>query len=450
MKRFTHTYYLFAALTFMACLAGCAQDDDLLSPGENKPEDGKTTLLLSVAMPAATKADAITLPGTAAENELKSVTLFIKQQGSAIQTYTRTNVESPVLFMLANKDVINAEIYVGANMSDGQIEAVKNATDTNPAMAISSITDITGTGGFLMTGQATGENGSATITITPHERTSAAVNLTRVMSKVLLTCDVTTANGVDYAKLSGNSKGYIKLADVHYMADNTNKKFYPFAKSNHEDPNYSIAGTRANLGENFFTSTATAETSGDRACIYNAERVKSGSTNPYTEGIYCLENTVDMSEYNVTYPKDLGVAKEVGTYVKIAAKFTPSCIDSDTDLSESAAQAKLPGGTFYTYKKAADGKKHICYSSIAQGMSLNAGSRKEDFVMHTGGWQHYETFVASPSEFTGQSNLVRNNYYIMHITSMTAPVQEKTIEVNTIKAGWSVKGKTVVEIETNN
>lgn len=450
MKRFRHTYHLLTALTILMCLSGCTQDENILSSGGQEVEENHTKLLLSITMPSATtKATPITLPGTTEENELKKVTLFIVDN-NAVQEYTLqgSKLQTPLMFTIANANSGSSkQIYVAANMTDTQISAVKAAADKNPSMTINDINDITGSNGFLMTAQAVGSDGSTRVNITPEETTHIKANLSRVMSKVLLTC---TTENEGYVKLS-KPNGYIKLSDVHYALETTNRKFFPFAKTDNEDPNYSMSET-LNQSDNFFTYSGAVNTSSHVALKYENNRVNSSNDNHYTEGIYCLENTV-KTDYD--FGQDISIPKQVATYVKIAAKFTPKYIDGE-EYAEAEAILKLEknNGTFYTCKKAPEAYKAICYSSAEAGVQFlnkNGGNfTAKDFIPHEGGWQYYETFVASPTSFTDRSNLKRNNYYIMNITSMTAPVQEKTIEVNTTVANWTVKGKTVIEIETNN
>lgn len=450
MKCFKYTYRLLAALTLLMNLAACTQDESFLSPDGQGAEEGQTKLLLSITMPATdTRATAATLPGTTAENKLNRVTIFITDSQGNIQEYTREgeNLQTPLVYLLANGGD-DMKIYVAANMTNAQISAIKAAQDKNPALTIDGIDEITtGTNGFLMTAQATDGNGNQTINITRGEMTNINANLNRVMSKVLLTC---TTEREGYVKLASGSKGYIKLTDVHYALETTNKKFFPFAKANNEDPNYTLSAS-LNPG-NFFTYPGEVSASSNVAIKYEEGRVSSGSTNPYSEGVYCLENTLsagsDYSNPDIT---------KAATHLKIAAKFTPMCIDGETELSEAAAINKLSanGGTFYVCKKAPQAYKHICYSSPAEGVNFLTGKgfsniAATDFIEHAGGWQEYETFVDSPAGFTADSNLKRNNYYIINVTSMNAPIQEKTIEVNTTVAEWTVKGKTTIEIETNN
>lgn len=451
MKCFKYTYRLLAALTLLMNLAACTQDESFLSPDGQGAEEGQTKLLLSITMPAPdTRAtETTTLAGTSAENKLNRVTIFIADSQGGIQHYTQEgeNLQTPLVYILANGGN-NMQIFVAANMTDAQISAIEAAQDKNPALTISDINQITGTNGFLMTAQATDGEGNNTINITPAEVTNIKANLNRVMSKVLLTC---TSEKEGYAKLASGSKGYIKLKDVHYALETTNKRFFPFVKAANEDPNYLLSESLKNPGD-FFAYQDDIKQSSNVAIEFDANRMNSSSQNPYTEGIYCLENTVSV---DMDYGLDISIPKQAATYVKIAAKFTPMCIDSETELSETDAINKLTDGTFYVCKKAPEGYKHICYSSAAKGVKFlkdkgYADITAGDFMAHEGGWQEYETFVASPAKFTADSNLKRNNYYIINVTAINAPIQEKTIEVNTTVADWTVKGKTTIEIETNN
>lgn len=445
MKRFNHTYQLLAALTLAMGLGSCSQDEGIPTSDADKVNENRTTLMMTVNTPtASTRADG-TLSGTDTENALKRLDLFIvyNDNGQKIlkKSKTGTNLQTPVLFIFENKTIENATIYVAANMTEAQANQV-TINNLNPEMGITGIADVTGDNGFLMTGKTT------PVTITAGETTNASATIDRVMSKVLLTCTTATKENVEYVNLVENGNGYIRLANVHYELANTNKKFYAFDNSG-EDPNYAINNTLLNdLTNNFFEGNEVTTTSAT-ALKYDAAKLVEGD-NRYTEGLYCLENTVNMSDYtgdNAT----IEIAKQISTWVKISAKFTPACIDGETGLTEEAAGAKLTNGTFYTYKKAVgDEAKRMCYSSIAEGKKATGSTDDNDFIMYEGGILEYETFVNNPADFNAASNLLRNNYYIMHITKMTAPIREKTIEVNTIVKAWDVKGTTTVDIETNN
>ena len=361
-----------------------------------------------------------------------------------VYTVENSNGLNKTLYFNVNTTEGDKYIYVGANMTDTQIADTKDNWNSSQSLTC-SVDEVSGGNGFLMTGQAITTKGSnKKITIVAHQTTMISTRLSRVTSKVLLTCKV---DNKGYVELS-QPNGYIRLADVHYVLETTNKKFYPFEKANNEDPNYSMKATLDPWKEdNFFKQIDKVENSNNIAVKTDANRL-SNADNPYNEGIYCLENTVDI---DYEYGNDLSYPKQVATYLKIAAKFTPKYIDSDTKVwSEEEAISKLGDGTFYVCKKAPSDKKYICYSTIAAGLSfLGEGVKESDFAKCEGGWQYYEAFVASPEAFTEASNLKRNNYYITNVTSMNAPVQDKTIEVNTVIATWTLQGRSQVDIETS-
>ncbi|WP_455585287.1 Mfa1 family fimbria major subunit [Bacteroides sp.] len=443
------TYYLLANLIALMFLGGCAQDEILFPQDkETSGEQIQAELLLSVSMPSTTTraGNELTLPGTNAESILSKITLFIID-GSDVKDFTveGEDLDKKSLIFLVETTEGEKDIYVGANMSAEQIKIVK--TSNKPLQTLNSISDVIGANGFLMTAQALSENGSTKINIVDGRTTKITANLERVVSKVLLTCK--SDDGV-HVKLSDTSKGYMRLADVHYALETTNKKFYLFGQTNNEDPNYSMSETLGQaFGNNFFSYAGKVEESGDVAIKTDNSRLNA-DTDPYTEGIYCLENTVGgYSNYN----DDLSSLKQVATYIKIAAKFTPMYIDNETELTENEAKSKLSsqGGTFYVCKKAPESKKHICYSSPEAGIRFlnNNSLTAKDFTEHEGGWQRYEAFVASPTSFNEASNVKRNNYYIANVTYITAPIQEKTIEINTTVAAWTIKGSTTIKIETS-
>lgn len=451
MRRFKPTYYLLIALMSVVNLSGCSQDE--FTENQDKEQSQvKAQLILSLNMPAiGTRTEGNTLSGTAAENKCRKLTLFVMNaDGTNIQDYTVTgeNLENKNLLFNVTNSQGEKKILVAANMSDSQIAAIKNDTNRNPEQSIQNISEITTDGNFLMTGQAVDKNNNSTISIEANQMIEIKATLTRVMSKVLLTCSTKDDNAA-YVKLAQDN-GYIRLEDIHYILETTNQKFFPFEKNGNEDPNFLMSNTLANnYGNNFFRATID-ETKGEIAIKYDTSRLTEGD-NQYTEGVYCLENTIKIdSDPSADAPK------EVATYLKIAAKFTPKNIDGSENLSEEDAKRILSStdGTFYTCKKAPTNAKNMCYSSIVNGIdylkSKGTTVINTDFTIHEGGWQRYETFINSPTSFSEAASLIRNNYYIINVASFTAPLVDKTIEVNTIVAPWTMKGKTTIEIETGN
>lgn len=142
--------------------------------------------------------------------------------------------------------------------------------------------------------------------------------------------------------------------------------------------------------------------------------------------------------------------------MKVAAKFTPKNIDGETNLTEQEAKNRLSSnGTFYTCKKVPTSMKDMCYSNINTGIDyllreFRLTVTANDFITYEGGWQYYETFVNSPTDFSVASGIIRNNYYIINVTAFNTLQSDKTIEVNTTMIPWVLKGRTTIDVETGN
>ncbi len=453
MRHSQLTYNLLVALIAIAGFSGCSQDEFIEK--QNLQPQIEAQLMLSISLPQiGTRAiNEETLSGTAEESKCRKLTLFIMNtDGTTIQdkTVTGEDLENEFLYFIVNTSIGEKYIFVAANMTDEQIKAVKTATDHNPEQVIKDIKEVTTNYNFVMTGQAVTEgSNSEIINIEEHKMTRIKATLTRVTSKVLVTC--TTKENTGYVNLTKDN-GYIKLSDVHYILETTNKKFFPFQKANNEDPNFLMSTTlQAGYEANFFTA-ATDVTKGEIAIQHDVQRIE-GSENPYTEGLYCLENTIDVDG---EYSNDFSDPQKVATYLKVAAKFTPKNIDGITGLSEQDAKKKLSGnGTFYTCKKGTALAKEMCYSSIEKGINYlkseyNLTVTTNDFTTYEDGWQYYETFVNSPTSFSKEAGIVRNNYYIINVRAFTTLQSDKTIEVNTTMVPWVLKGRTTIDVETGN
>ena len=453
MRHSKLTYNLLVALIAIAGFSGCSQDE-FIEEKDLQPQI-EAQLMLSINLPQiGTRAiNEETLSGTAEESKCRKLTLFIMNtDGTNIQdkTVTGEDLENEFLYFIVNTSIGDKKIFVAANMTDEQIKAVKTAADHNPEQVIKDIKEVTTNYNFVMTGQAvTEDSNSEIINIEEHKMTRIKATLTRVTSKVLVTC--TTKENTGYVNLTKDN-GYIKLSDVHYILETTNKKFFPFQKANNEDPNFLMSTTlQANYDANFFAA-ATKVTEGEIAIQHDAQRIE-GSDNPYTEGLYCLENTIDIDG---EYSNDFSDPQKVATYLRVAAKFTPKNIDGITGLSEQDAKKKLSGnGTFYTCKKGTALAKEMCYSSIEKGINYlkseyNLTVTPNDFTTYEDGWQYYETFVNSPTSFSKEAGIVRNNYYIINVRAFTTLQSDKTIEVNTTMVPWVLKGRTTIDVETGN
>lgn len=453
MRHSKLTYNLLVALIVIAGISGCSQDE-FVKEQELQPQI-EAQLMLSISLPqiGTRVANEKTLSGTTEESKCRKLTLFIMNtDGTTIQdkTVTGEDLENEFSYFIVNTSIGDKRIFVAANMTDEQIKAVKAASDHNPEQLIKDIKEVTTNYSFVMTGQAVTEgSNSEIINIEEHKMTRIKATLTRVTSKVLLTC--TTKENTGYVNLTKDN-GYIKLSDVHYILETTNKKFFPFQKANNEDPNFPMSITlQTGYEANFFVA-ATNVTEGEIAVQHDAQRIE-GSENLYTEGIYCLENTIDIDG---EYSNDFSDSQKVATYLKVAAKFTPKNIDGITGLSEQDAKNKLSGnGTFYTCKKVPTLVKEMCYSSIENGVNYlkseyNLTVTTNDFITYEDGWQYYKTFVNSTASFSKEAGIVRNNYYIINVRAFTTLQSDKTIEVNTTMVPWVLKGRTTIDVETGN
>ena len=221
MRHLKLTYNLLVALIAIAGFSGCSQDE-FVEKQEMQPQI-EAQLMLSISMPQiGTRAvdGEKTLSGTTEESKCRKLTLFIMDtNGTNIQdkTITGEDLENEFLYFVVNTSIGNKKIFVAANMTDTQIESIKAAPDHNPEQLINNIGDITKDNSFLMTGQAVTEgSNSEIINIEEHKMTRIKATLTRVMSKVLLTC--TTKSDTEYVNLTKDN-GYIRLSDVHYILD---------------------------------------------------------------------------------------------------------------------------------------------------------------------------------------------------------------------------------------
>lgn len=186
-------------------------------------------------------------------------------------------------------------------------------------------------------------------------------DLTRVVAKVHLTSEVVSENGTDYIPLDGDLiesdgrvRGWIRLKDLKYIANATNKKFYFRPQVDEEnktiDPNYKVSecvkyegkeykeAREGYVNENFVyysierfrnarhPNLLTAE-------AYDESRIpgRPGSANAYTRGAYCFENTLDYDANSIagrpfTENEEAIIPRAFTTHLMMVAKFTPKYV----------------------------------------------------------------------------------------------------------------------------
>ena len=279
-----------------------------------------------------------------------------------------------------------------------------------------------------------------------------SVKLTRVVAKVLLTCECKSENGIDYVNVEDqhstmNGNGWIRLADVNYMLNVLNRKTYIDYRTDTDDyaylkdPNYGmsewleekVSGDETTYGikdldayqkeflfydtqdmvEMLNTSIPTYK--GGEPCmvrtatLYDKNRIgkeHATSRDHYTEGLYCTENTV----YNdMKFDKDAdfqSAIRYVTTRVMVGAKYTPKVIwnggeEPITNETEKDAQEILKVVTDYenplepvtypagTFWRDSQGN----YYSL-EGMKKKLEKSPEtEFSRYDGGWGYYYTYI---------------------------------------------------------
>lgn len=360
-------------------------------------------------------------------------------------------------------------VYVGANLSLEQINAISQSSDGkglyngNGIGYEHLISEFVTDDGIVMTGKRTGD-----ITIQDKQTTTAdsplyigEVELKRVVSKVLMVCD--TYTGSTYVKLTAgqtarptSDPGWIKLEDVRFSLNSTNRQVYLLKPEDAKDPNYEIppyvtrdAGGNyqyTTAGKSAFDVCTPAEvwSVGMQPLAYDAAKMNVDGTTDYTEGFYCLENTVTTAPlsggpaWNTASGNVL--ARLVTTHILVAAKFTPSTVIDGSGSTQSLtspddAPTRLPAttaadgevhiaGTYFTR----DGKKIYSYDGMIKAIADSNGKLTRDaFSTFEGGIGYYYTYIGGSADangtlgFAAASGINRNDYCLVHITNFSVP-----------------------------
>ena len=480
----------------VAILCSCR---DELRPDLSPAQEGKTNIIVNLTVersgskspasrsPLDPNGDEYTLGFTNAENQINSLTLImmrIDASGNEVFEASRT-ISSPadtdndgvydVEFQLETNDRGVKHFYLGANLSEnhlasfrtqdkvfdageedsghnivGALMKVKHSQDDELDGNIGEGSNIVMTAPILVENRQdiTIPSGSTEETITIDN----SVKLTRVVAKVLLTCECKSENGIDYVNVEDqnstmNGNGWIRLADVNYMLNVLNRKTYlnyRIKDDNLIDPNYAM-GELISLREEgggygitdleayqreflYYDTQAmvemlnkdvqdregkTPEACTSRIAIkYDADKMKvdettnMGNENHYTEGLYCTENTV-YNDMRFANEADFQSAiRYVTTRVMVGAKYTPKVIwdgskEPITNETEEEAQKILKEVTDYenplepvtypagTFWRDSDGN----YYSLAGMIKKLQDAPETEFSRYDGGWGYYYTYI---------------------------------------------------------
>lgn len=512
----------------MAILCSCR---DELRPDLSPAQEGKTNIIVNLTVersgskspasrsPLDPNGDEYTLGFTDAENQINSLTLImmrIDASGNEVFEASQT-IPSPkdtdndgdydVKFQLETNDRGTKHFYLGANLSENHLASFRTQDKVFDAGEEKSGHNIVGAlmnvkhlqddeldgnigegSNIVMTAPIlVGDKQDITIPSGSTEETikiDNSVKLTRVVAKVLLTCECKSENGIDYvnvedqhSKMNGN--GWIRLADVNYMLNVLNRKTYlnyRIEDDNLIDPNYAmgelislreegggygITDLEAYQREFLFYDTqdmvemlnkSVPTYKGGERCIvrsatqYDADKMEvdettnMGNKNHYTEGLYCTENTVHN---DMRFDKDAdfqSAIRYVTTRVMIGAKYTPKQIwigedapvqasteaeaqgilDKVEDVDNPLEPVTYPAGTFW---RDSEGN----YYSLAGMKKKLKESPKTDFSRYDGGWGYYYTYIDENAQ-NGAINqdqtrwgIKRNHYYILKVEKIIAP-----------------------------
>lgn len=550
-----HSLYIMLCLCCLSALTSCRDDAALPDGQSNVP--AKTLLVLNFTIDgkdAASRAEADDTPKHPAadwENNTAFFHLFIRH---ADGTW-----ENPIILFaidgnasyeieLDQTDLEGDVIYLGANLSTLQAATFVQQQQAKEAEEVAVTIppyNLTGEGFNLVTDFSPystfepnlGRNHIAmfcTEAGTPVKADAASntytvsFDLKRMVAKVLVTCKTDDAikggeSDIVYVPVEPATdypdfEGWIRQEDVKYLVNGLNRKAYIMQQINEDateayanviDPNNTLSTTIAD--NNFFFQQVEGEIDNGffRSTVqFDKTRLSTDENytgNPYTEGIYCPENTFAIPDAGLIVE---GEQAQV-THVNVAARFTPGklhvgtaedlgdlkdFIANDADVSDEIKQAVaglnitdgvvdcpseavarqllasslemaannngFPSGTyfyhytnktFYTYGGMVEALGHeVSISDIETSQG-----RFGDFVPYLDGWGYYYTYVDNRESNYGEKltdtkayqygQVERNRYYILNITKFTRPGSSVTnpeyIQVHTYSLSWKYGGE---------
>lgn len=447
-------------------MTGCSTVTDDTKVSEEKTSSLQGAQLI-LTLNAATSSRTVntTINGVDAENAINTASVFFVNSTSNVimNVVNFSNLSNATTLTLSLDDYdINLgsyKLYVITNLSSTTASGFKGQNISTLEGNISSVSDVIGasSSNFVMSGEALDNGGGTTLVFTDKGITyTAAVNLRRIVAKVLVTATATknaSDNNYYITDPNGNAGAFIKVSDISFSLLTTNKSFYYFQQHNAlnavVDLNYEMDNYLSSTDQ--FMNPSTTKI----AQIYDEDKINANSAEYISNSIYCLENTTDQSTSFATWtsPVQLANAQKVATYVKVTLNgATPRIIDGTTYATATAAKAVLTGGKFYTYLKGStDAERILCFSSkdlVAAhfGVSVDDAFIQEHSVSDT---YNFYTFVNGKTFSASSSSVLRNNYYILDITEISTPYLSKIMEINTKVTGWSLKGTTTQNVDTS-
>lgn len=371
--------------------------------------------------------------------------------------------------------------------------------------------------------------------------------LERCVAKVLFTCRMaesksggepggkyvlirdpqSTQHAVSPDDVNNDYNGWMNIEDVWFALNNTSRQTYVMQRTQTDggstyvtDPDFALSEylhrvdgvytpiTTDNLYADHFVSFGPSDlklpqqvagipfsssTCRMRALPYDAARANQADPdNHYTEGLYCLENTVHNDLADLSEDEKQSVPRMGSTYVVVAARYVPKFIyDATVAPSGSDIEGRLcadyaaaltmlapvagvdrdgnattyPEGTFFYYH---DGSQiRFCtYGGMMKWIELSQGTlrslSRNDFSEYVAGWGYYSTLVNGvqastadaygrrPLLFKDNDGVVRNTYYLLQASLFYVPGSnlptEDLIMVNSTRLDWTPHGSTDVVV----
>lgn len=548
--------YIIMCLFCLTAVSSCREEAVLPEPESHVP--GKTLLTLNFTIDgqdAASRAGTDTYPNDDNpeypsqdwEDKITSLQVFIQYEDGTweepIYIWEPTFNENKYTVELDKTiNLSGATVYLGANLKLSQSLAFRNNTVYSlPINDFNVVTDFAPYSTkesdrinrphiamFCTEGknpekeETTTENGDI---ITNYSIES--FSLKRLVAKVLVTCTEEKEveggeKNIVYVPVkqtqSEDFQGWIRQDEVKYLVNGLNRKAFIMqridekaeaAYANVVDPNNELKDSPDN-NDFFYQEIESNYSSYENTyfrttSLFDAERLPETSDmdyegeKPYTEGIYCPENTFVKGTISLS-PEQ---AREQITHVCVTARFTPKklyveyalfdYIDNQSDIDETlkeeikklkpesssgVVEVECPNEAIarqllnssiemgkcgfpecsYFYHNI----NHTFYTYGAMGINVSFDDIEQDvsklgnYVPYIGGWGYYYTYVnnnnnkESYGKPTGTSDyqygqVERNRYYILNINSFSSPGSSFTnpdyIDVHTVSKDWIYGGE---------
>jgi len=403
--------WISVALTALIFLAGCSDDIPREDPPVKEDHVGEVYIRFRVSLcadgvpdrsRAASRAGETVTPtdetrGTSREDAINSLDLLIYDAatdrlediislGTAqIEKITGEGIAVPVYASKPGKTVY---VYAAVNLTDkmrsrlvvGQTGYdISFSSDYNDYRSVinefvpgsnghQNTLQNSETGGIPMTGQfVTDGNGSKDIVLSGKYATEetalrVSADVSRIVAKVHVLVETATFDFTDVVYVSaldrttgetGNWMGWMRLSDVRYMPNGTNKSTYLFPQANDEGAAYPLRDLNMNLEayfsgdrfdelkynkdfvfydamtfhkENISPTGSLAQTEAFDIDRYNNTGNNTGNKtdaeNRYTQGMYCTENYFNSPGNSAAFDNYDNIIPAV-TCVTIASKLTP-------------------------------------------------------------------------------------------------------------------------------